>query len=106
MSVLHFCLGRDKSLALRMFETLEREDCVEFCDGEMWMRYGGSVKGREVVCVHLLQGEINRCLISLLMFLEAVRSGGAAKITVVLPYFFYGRQDREFGEGVCSVASR
>lgn len=107
MATVYFCLGNSRDLALRMVKKkVAQENIVEFGDGEIWVEYSGKVMGKEVVCIQLLQGEINRCLVSLLLFLEAVKYAGAKKITLVFPYFFYGRQDRKFSNGVCSVASR
>lgn len=52
-------------------------------------------KGKDVVIYHRLYPKQNTALVSLLFILDAVRDAGAKKITVVVPYLPYSRQDKK-----------
>ena len=69
----------------------------EFPDGEQYVRVRGDVRGKDVAIVQTTWP--NDSLIALLLLQDAVRRLGARRITVVVPYFAYARQDRTFHEG-------
>ena len=68
-----------------------------FPDGEIYLRVGGRMEGDDVVIVQSTRTDAD--LIELLLLGDAVRQAGARKLYVVVPYFGYARQDRQFFPG-------
>lgn len=70
----------------------------EFEDGEHKVRPLASVRGADAYVVHALNGEPGATgdakLVRLLFTCAALRDGGAARVTAVVPYLCYGRKDR------------
>ncbi|MBP2703913.1 ribose-phosphate pyrophosphokinase [Microbispora sp. RL4-1S] len=64
-----------------------------FPDGELRPAVTG-VRGADVYLVQPTGPPVNDHLVELLLLLDACRRGGAARVTVVAPYFGYARQDR------------
>ncbi len=71
----------------------------DFEDGEHKARPLVSVRGRDVYVIQSLFGDatetVNDKICRLLFFLGAMREGGAARVTAVIPYFAYARKDRQ-----------
>lgn len=72
-----------------------------FPDGEL-RPVVGDVRGEDVYVVQPTGPAVNEHLVELLLLLDACRRGGADRITAVVPYFGYARQDRrgQAGEAV------
>jgi ribose-phosphate pyrophosphokinase len=68
-----------------------------FPDGEVYVRIGQPLRGEDVVIVQTTWP--NDALVALLLLQDAARRRGAGRITVVVPYFAYARQDRMFNDG-------
>ena len=65
-----------------------------FADGEVFVRIDENVRGADVFIVQPTNPPAENIL-ELLLLIDAVRRASAARITCVLPYFGYGRQDRK-----------
>jgi ribose-phosphate pyrophosphokinase len=68
-----------------------------FPDGELYLRIGGQLDGQDVVLVQSTRTDQD--LLELILLEDAVREGGARRLIVVVPYFAYQRQDRQFFQG-------
>ena len=68
-----------------------------FPDGERYVRLLGSVAGDHVVLVQTTYPD--PMIVEFLLLAEAIRDAGARRLTAVVPYFGYGRQDKLFLEG-------
>ena len=68
-----------------------------FPDGERYVRLLGSVAGDHVVLVQTTHPDPN--VVELLLLADAIRDAGARRLTAVVPYFGYGRQDKRFLDG-------
>src|SRR5713226_3823372 len=66
-----------------------------FPDGETWARIDEDVRGRDVFVVQPTCPPVNENLMELLVMLDSFRRASAARITAVLPYYGYARQDRK-----------
>jgi ribose-phosphate pyrophosphokinase len=92
----------NRALAVAVADRLgvERAACdVErFPDGELRPVVEG-VRGRDVYIVQPTGPPVNEHLVELLLLLDACRRAGAARVTAVVPYFGYARQDRRLREG-------
>src|SRR2546425_7005542 len=68
-----------------------------FPDGECYVRLLGPVSAEHVVLVHTTHP--SSMIVELFLLADAIRDAGAKRITAVVPYFGYGRQDKRFLEG-------
>jgi ribose-phosphate pyrophosphokinase len=66
-----------------------------FSDGEINVRIEDSVRGCDVFIVQSVCPPVNDNLMELLIMIDALRRASAARITTVIPYFGYARQDRK-----------
>lgn len=66
-----------------------------FSDGEIYVQIQESVRGLDCFLIQSTCSPVNENLMELLILLDAFKRASAGRITVVLPYFGYGRQDRK-----------
>lgn len=66
-----------------------------FSDGETSVHLGESVRGRDVFIIQSTSSPVNENLMELLIMIDALRRASAGRITAVIPYFGYARQDRK-----------
>ncbi len=74
---------------------LGRLEVIRFSDGELSVDIGDNVRGRDVFVVQSTSAPGNDHLMELLIILDALRRASAGRVTAVLPYFGYARQDRK-----------
>lgn len=72
-----------------------KAEISNFPDGEKLIRLESDVRGRDVYIVQSTCTPVDTNLVELLVFLDCVRRASAARITAVIPYFGYARQDRK-----------
>lgn len=70
-------------------------DIWTFPDGEIGVRLNENIRGRDVFIVQPTCPPVNDHLMELLILMDACRRASAARITAVIPYFGYARQDRK-----------
>jgi ribose-phosphate pyrophosphokinase len=68
-----------------------------FPDGELQVELAHSVRGHDVFLIQSTSPPVDQHLIELLMLADACRRAGAIRLTCVIPYFGYARQDRRAG---------
>jgi ribose-phosphate pyrophosphokinase len=68
-----------------------------FPDGETWVGLDEPVRGRDGFIVQSTSPPVNESLVELLAFADACRRASAARITAIVPYFGYARQDKRQG---------
>jgi ribose-phosphate pyrophosphokinase len=73
---------------------LGKRDLDRFPDGECHVRVLESVRGQDVYLVVSTGPPVEANLVELLLLADACRRAGAARLTAVIPYFGYARQDR------------
>ncbi|OGI18291.1 MAG: phosphoribosylpyrophosphate synthetase [Candidatus Melainabacteria bacterium RIFCSPHIGHO2_02_FULL_34_12] len=66
-----------------------------FADGELYVQVEESVRGCDVFLIQPTCTPVNENIMELLIVLDALKRASAEKITVVMPYYGYGRQDRK-----------
>jgi ribose-phosphate pyrophosphokinase len=72
-----------------------RLEVIRFSDGELSVEIGDNVRGRDVFVIQSTSAPGNDHLIELLIVLDALKRASAGRITAVIPYFGYARQDRK-----------
>ena len=94
-----FAGNSNKPLAAAMAEclgiTLGRSEVGRFSDGEIQVSIQESVRGSDVYVVQSTSSPVNRNLMELLIMIDALKRASAGRITAVMPYFGYARQDRK-----------
>ena len=78
-----------------VYEKMGEATVGTFSDGEVQVQIGENIRGKDVFIVNSTAPPINRNLMELLILIDAARRASAARITAVLPYFGYARQDRK-----------
>ena len=68
-----------------------------FSDMEIFVEIFENVRGEDVFVIQSTSYPTNDNLMELLIMLDALRRGSARRITAVMPYFGYARQDRKSG---------
>ncbi|MFO0830998.1 MAG: ribose-phosphate pyrophosphokinase [Phycisphaerales bacterium] len=68
---------------------------IAFPDGELIVKLDEDVRGRDCYVVLSTGEPVNDNIMELLIFIDCLRRASAGRVTVVLPYFGYGRQDRK-----------
>jgi ribose-phosphate pyrophosphokinase len=75
--------------------TLGAAETKVFPDGELLVKLDEDVRGRDCYVVLSTCQPVNESLVELLIFIDCLRRASARRITAVLPYFGYARQDRK-----------
>lgn len=66
-----------------------------FSDGEIQVEIGENIRGRDVFIIQSTSTPVNDNLMQLLIVMDAMRRASAERITAVIPYYGYSRQDRK-----------
>src|ERR671924_18214 len=86
-------------LAARIAEHLGVElgeiEVGTFANGETYCRYGESIRGADVFLVQTGCDPVDRNVMELLLMIQAAKLASAKRITAVIPWFPYSRQDRK-----------
>lgn len=93
-----FAGNSNKPLAEKICKHLNIElgecEIKRFSDGEIWVKYADNIRGDDVFIVQSTNTPADNIL-ELLILIDAARRSSAHKITAVIPYFGYSRQDRK-----------
>lgn len=74
---------------------LGQAETVQFPDGELLVKLSEDVRGRDCFVVASTSQPVNDSLMELLVYIDCLRRASAKRITAVIPYFGYARQDRK-----------
>jgi len=83
-----------QSIAGHLHMSLGKVIVGRFSDGEVMVEVMENVRGRDVFIVQPTCAPTNENLMELLVMIDAMRRSSAARVTAVIPYFGYARQDR------------
>ncbi|GEO82405.1 ribose-phosphate pyrophosphokinase [Pararhodospirillum oryzae] len=99
MKILACNSNRPLAEAIASFLNLEltHASVKRFSDMEIWVEILENVRGEDVFVVQSTSFPANDNLMELLVMLDALKRGSARRITAVVPYFGYARQDRKTG---------
>jgi ribose-phosphate pyrophosphokinase len=84
-----------EKIAQCLGDSLGKATLSNFPDGEILARIDEDVRGRDVFVVQPTCPPVNENLMELLVMLDSFKRASAARITAVLPYYGYARQDRK-----------
>ena len=83
------------AIAERLKMHLADAEVGKFSDGECSVHIGETVRGCDVFVIQSTSQPVNDNLMELLVMIDALRRASAGRITAVIPYFGYARQDRK-----------
>jgi len=69
-------------------------DIKTFSDGEIWIKYNENIRGCDVFIIQSTNSPSDN-LMELLIMIDAAKRSSASRVTAVIPYFGYARQDRK-----------
>jgi len=87
--------GLAEKIARYLQTTLGEVEITRFPDGETFCKIKENIRGRDVFVVQSICQPPNENLMELLIMMDAVKRASAARITAVLPFYGYARQDRK-----------
>src|SRR5437773_3183083 len=94
-----FCGNANRPLAEEIAQHLDVRlgdaDVSRFSDGEVYVQINENVRGEDVFIVQPTCPPVNDNLMELLVMIDAFKRASARRITAVLSYYGYGRQDRK-----------
>jgi len=97
--ILVFSGNSNKKLALDICRNLKIKlgdaSINKFSDGEIRVKINSNVRGQDVFVIQSTSDPANENLMELLIMIDALKRASAQRITAVLPYFGYARQDRK-----------
>ena len=76
---------------------LTKSNIKRFADKEISVEIGENIRGEDVFVIQSTSYPANDNLMELLLILDALRRSSAKRVTAVIPYFGYARQDRKSG---------
>ncbi len=84
-----------ESICNHLQTPLTKAEVRRFSDGEIFVEIGENVRGRDTFIIQPTCPPVNDNLMELMIIADALRRASARRITAVLPYYGYARQDRK-----------
>lgn len=88
-------LALAEKIAFHLNDTLGKITLGNFPDGEISVRIEEDVRGRDIFLLQPTCPPVNENLMELLVMLDSFKRSSASRITAVIPYYGYARQDRK-----------
>ncbi|MDH4192597.1 MAG: ribose-phosphate pyrophosphokinase [Nitrospirota bacterium] len=88
-------LALAREIAQYIGQDLGQATVTTFSDGEIRVRIEENVRGGDVFLIQSCCHPVNTSIMELLLLIDAVKRSSASRITAVIPYYGYGRQDRK-----------
>ena len=84
-----------QQIAEHCFATLVPAKISTFADGETSVEFLENVRGEDIFIIQPTSSPVNDSLMELMVMIDAARRSSASRITAVIPYYGYARQDRK-----------
>lgn len=84
-----------EDIAHRLGLEVGKSDVTTFSDGEIAVNIAETVRGLDVFVIQPTSAPVNNNLMELLIMIDAFKRASAGRITAVVPYYGYARQDRK-----------
>lgn len=95
-----------QKIAERLYTILGKASVGRFSDGEVSVQINENVRGGDIFIIQSTCAPTNDNLMELIVMVDALRRASAARITAVIPYFGYARQDRRVRSARVPITSR
>lgn len=93
-------------IANRLYTNLGKASVGRFSDGEVNVQINENVRGGDIFIIQSTCAPTNDNLMELIVMVDALRRASATRITAVIPYFGYARQDRRVRSARVPITSR
>lgn len=93
-------------VAKRLYTTLGDAQVGRFSDGEVSVQINENVRGGDIFIIQSTCAPTNDNLMELVVMIDALRRASAGRITAVIPYFGYARQDRRVRSARVPITSK
>jgi ribose-phosphate pyrophosphokinase len=90
-------LPLSESVAEYLGENLTNASITRFADDEVYVEIKENIRGEDVFVMESLSYPANDNIMELLVMIDALKRASAKRITAVIPYYGYARQDRKPG---------
>jgi ribose-phosphate pyrophosphokinase len=87
--------GLAEEVARRLGTGLVPTSAYDFANGEIYVRYEESVRGSDAFVIQSHTAPLNEAIMEQLIMIDALKRASAKRITVVLPFYGYARQDKK-----------
>ncbi len=84
-----------EAIARKLNTALGEVEVSKFSDGETSVHIAETVRGRDLFIIQSTSAPVNDNLMELLIMIDAAKRASAGRVTAVMPYFGYARQDRK-----------
>ena len=81
-----------EKISKKLARPLGNVELKRFSDGEIWVKYGENIRGSDVFIIQSTPPPAEN-LMELLIMIDAAKRASAKRITAVIPYFGYARQE-------------
>ncbi|MEP0203385.1 MAG: ribose-phosphate pyrophosphokinase [Halioglobus sp.] len=95
-----------RKVASRLYLTIGKAKVGKFSDGEVAVEINENVRGKDVFILQPTCAPTNDNLMELIVMIDAMRRASATRITAVVPYFGYARQDRRVRSSRVPISSK
>ena len=95
-----------QKIADRLFTKLGNAKVASFSDGEICVEINENVRGSDVFIIQSTCAPTNDNLMELIVMIDAMRRASAERITAVIPYFGYARQDRRLRSARVPISAK
>jgi ribose-phosphate pyrophosphokinase len=95
-----------QKIADRLFTKLGNAKVASFSDGEICVEINENVRGSDVFIIQSTCAPTNDNLMGLIVMIDAMRRASAERITAVIPYFGYARQDRRLRSARVPISAK
>lgn len=95
-----------QKIADRLYISLGDATVSRFSDGEIFVQINENVRGSDVFIIQSTCAPTNDNLMELVIMVDALRRASAGRITAVIPYFGYARQDRRVRSARVPITAR
>ena len=90
-------LPLSRNVAQYLGEDLTKASIQRFADDEVYVEIKENIRGEDVFVIESLSYPANDNIMELLVIMDALKRASAKRITAVIPYYGYARQDRKPG---------
>ena len=107
MKIIACNSNKELAKAISSYVSLNIADATirKFADGEIFVKINENIRGEDLYIIQSTSPPVNDNLMELLIAIDAARRASAKRITAVIPYFGYARQDRK-DEGRTSISAK